>query len=144
MNNYQITERGEIINTRTNHTLKPDINNFGYCRVRLGGKRYFVHRLVAEKYLSNPEGKEQVNHIDGDKLNNAVSNLEWVSASENQRHRRNVLKKNKGYQLYTVEMAMKAKELLSEGLSTYKVAEALGTSQTWASKIKQNKLLYAM
>ena len=45
-----------------------------------------VHRVVAMKYLPNPENKEEVNHIDGNKSNNSVSNLEWVTRSQNHQH----------------------------------------------------------
>jgi hypothetical protein len=62
----------------------------GYIEVVLcdGHKRFYrlVHRLVAETFIPNPEGKREVNHKDGDKTNNHVSNLEWVTPKENIKH----------------------------------------------------------
>lgn len=84
---YQIFEDGTVIGARGKE-LKTDINSVGYKRVSLcrDGKvlRMFVHRLVALHFLEKPDGDGWcVNHIDGDRLNNHASNLEWVSLSEN-------------------------------------------------------------
>lgn len=71
--------------------LKPNINNSGYLNVRLKDsdenvKTYLVHRLVALSFIRNTENKEYVNHIDGNKLNNNINNLEWSTPSENNFH----------------------------------------------------------
>lgn len=67
-------------------TYRPD----GYCMIflYLNGKRKnkLIHRLVAEAFIPNKEYKKEVNHIDGNKQNNSVNNLEWVTPSENAKH----------------------------------------------------------
>lgn len=83
---YKITQEGIVINKTNGHILKPQPNSKGYLRVVIGGERKFVHRLVAEKYIPNPNNYQQVNHIDGNKQNNSVENLEWVSNQENRDH----------------------------------------------------------
>lgn len=86
MDDYEVLPNGKILNKRWNRYVKPQPNNKGYGRVQLCGKFYFVHRLVAEKYIPNPNNLPQVNHIDGDKTNNCIENLEWVSNQENRNH----------------------------------------------------------
>ena len=58
----------------------------GYLTVGINRKQYKIHRLVATIFIPNPENKEQVNHIDGNKANNSVSNLEWSTRNENIKH----------------------------------------------------------
>ena len=83
---YEITRDGKVINKLSGETVKAQPNDKGYLRVGICGKLRFVHRLVAEKFLPNPENKPQVNHIDGNKTNNNVDNLEWVTNKANREH----------------------------------------------------------
>lgn len=88
---YLITSNGEVIGRRLGKPLKPETIWNGYKRVCIRdsegkSKHVLVHRLVAEAFVPNPEGKTDVNHIDENKANNAVSNLEWLTRSENCRH----------------------------------------------------------
>jgi hypothetical protein len=108
--NYSISNYGRVksnsrIIIRSNNRqhsvveriLIPGIDKNGYERVGLmidnKLKSYKVHRLVALNFLDLVDGKNQVNHIDGNKSNNNISNLEWVNNSENQIHSYRILKK---------------------------------------------------
>lgn len=83
---YEITKEGQVINKHNGHILKPQPNGKGYLRVSIGKKMFFVHRLVAEKFIPNPENKTQVNHKNCVKTDNRVENLEWVTNQENRTH----------------------------------------------------------
>ena len=87
LDDYEITKDGEVINIRWGgRKVKPQPNGKGYLRVHIAGRMRFVHRLVAEKYVPNPNNLPQVNHKDGNKKNNRADNLEWVSNYENRQH----------------------------------------------------------
>lgn len=87
-NNYNIYQDGSI--TRGSKALKGGLDRYGYKLFTLSqqGKRKTVysHRLVAVNYIANPYNLPVVNHLDGDKQNNLVSNLEWTTVSGNTKH----------------------------------------------------------
>lgn len=88
--NYAVSNDGRVKNTVTDRELKPIRERTGYSHVTLcnGGKHHqtSIHRLVAQEFIPNPDDKPMVNHIDGDKANNRVDNLEWCTPSENMQH----------------------------------------------------------
>lgn len=87
---YIISDEGIIKNIATDRIINPWLNNNSYYYVTLNlegtRKNYRVHRLVAEKFIPNPNNLPQVNHKDGDKRNNKADNLEWCDSSYNVQH----------------------------------------------------------
>ena len=92
---YYVSTYGEVY-TPSGKYLKPYPRGNGYLGVDIAGKKMLLHRLVAEVFLTNPNNLEIVNHIDGNKHNDEVWNLEWCDRSYNQIHAyKNGLQKKK-------------------------------------------------
>lgn len=89
-NMYQVSNQGRIFSLRNNKILKPKKTRTGYYRVSLSAKGirkdYLVHRLVANAFIPNPEKKLTVNHINENKHDNCIENLEWATQSEQNIH----------------------------------------------------------
>jgi hypothetical protein len=84
---YKVCSSGRVYSVKRSKWLKPQNRGGGYMYVDLGKENpRRVHRLVAQAFIPNPDGKPHVNHIDGNKQNNKVENLEWCTRSENTIH----------------------------------------------------------
>lgn len=84
--NYQISDDGRVWSKKSNKWLKPiDVNGYKKVSLYKNGKEYqrLVHRLVAEAFIPNPNNYEEINHINEDKSDNRVENLEWCTSSYN-------------------------------------------------------------
>lgn len=130
---YNVNEQGLVVNTRTGRVLKPDIVWDGYERVTLSQnnklKRFRVHRLVAEAFIQNPNNLPMVNHKDGDKRNNHVSNLEWVDCQQNTKHAFDNNLRKSGEEHYgvrlTTKIVEKVCELIELGLTRGRILKQL-------------------
>lgn len=120
--NYAITKEGNVYSKRYNRFLKATKNGEGYYTVKLINnkeyKTHYIHRLVAEYFITRIENKNYVNHKDGIRSNNSIENLEWVDNIENIKHgykRRGFIKNR--YNFITID---KIKELKIEADSENK------------------------
>lgn len=136
--------KGKSIQLRDGFYLKVDIAK-GYERVTLfknnNRKRVMVHRLVAQHFVDNPKNKPEVNHIDGNKRNNKLTNLEWVTSSENQLHafKTGLQKPTKSNKRLEYSDVCRIREMLDEGMKQTKIAKIFDVYPSTISSIKTGK-----
>lgn len=108
---YSIATDGTITNLRTNISIAGSLSRAGYVYIRFSvdGQKYraYLHRLLATHFIPNPENYPIVNHKDGNKQNNTLSNLEWVTYSQNVKHAHDndLIQKRREYEYYDTDLS---------------------------------------
>ena len=152
-NGYKISNCGRVKNTN-NKILKPFDNGNGYKQVHLmkNGKRYvkYVHRLVAECFIANPNNLPQVNHINFNKSNNQVDNLEWVTNQENNNHyiksefaknvniKRGQILASKYYKLYVKPIEEDIVNMYNKKYTMYEIAKKYKVGNSMVCRVLKN------
>lgn len=146
---YEVSSNGIVRNVKTGRRLKPDLHKEGYDRVTLTkegvSKHLFNHRLVAIAFLLNEENHPVVNHIDGNRQNNNVENLEWCSHKHNSQHAiklgLRVAKTGEdcSYAKLSNDIASEIIEDIKSGKKYAEISEEREVSQATISMIKTGK-----
>lgn len=144
---YRVSDSGEVFSSISNKILKPIDDGNGYLAVSLYidgmSEKYKIHRLVAEVFIENTSNLLTVNHKDGNKLNNNVDNLEWMSQGDNTKHAWTSGLMLKGEQTpiakLTDESVEKVIELFYAGMTNQQIGEMFGVARGTISKIRDRK-----
>jgi YesN/AraC family two-component response regulator len=152
-NEYQVSNLGRVksLERYVNHNygglklvyekyMKLSKSNNGYYGLSLKRKRKSIHRLVAITFIENKNNLPCINHIDGDKSNNCVSNLEWVNYSQNLKHAfDNNLRSSKGTKhpqcKLTEKEVKQIRELYNKGLDHKTIADMFSISKSYVGTI---------
>jgi len=135
-NNYFVSNYGRIKNKKEEiRKLKPNVH--GYIKISINNKSYSVHRVVALAFIPNIKNKEFVNHIDGNKTNNKLTNLEWATCLENNIHKINNNLSNTTKKVIQYDINMNK---LNEFISITDASKNLNLSTTTITNSCNNKI----
>ena len=145
---YHVDELGNVYGVKGGVLSLQVCKKKGYLTVKISYfngdvKRKKVHRLVAEAYIPNPDNLPVVNHIDGNKTNNCVDNLEWTTVEYNTWHAANILKAQKGDKATNLtineSIAIKVCEMLEKNMRNMDIADYLGIPRNIVRDIRTRK-----
>lgn len=147
---YAITKSGKVWSYYLKIFVKHRNNRTGYYQVGLSLKSQrkfiYVHRLVAQTFIPNPENKTDVNHKDLDRSNNNLDNLEWATRSENIQHSERYyrvnkqIKRNRSNRKLFIEDVITINEKIKQGLKLKEIGDMFNVDSSLISQIKRGKI----
>lgn len=142
---YQVSNFGKIRRFSDGKILKQSIGTSGYYKIALwknGRYRHFlVHRIIAIHFIQNPQNKKFVNHKDGNKLNNSIDNLEWMTRKENHSHAAKSGLMSHGTDRHNAKLNPSiAKQIRESSLSCSELSVIWGINERHVRKIKNNEI----
>ena len=143
---YLVSNQGRV--KHENRILSGSKQKDGYIRVKIRGKSYPIHRIVAEVFVENKYNKPFVNHIDGNKQNNHADNLEWCTQKENVNHARKNNLQSKAINTYKGKFSQEQRDEIKrlwdeEGISKREIAKRYNVSHTCINDIISDRYKYA-
>jgi 3'-phosphoadenosine 5'-phosphosulfate (PAPS) 3'-phosphatase len=137
---YQATTTGEIFSLKNKKFLSKGDDTYGYDTCNLEGKTYKVHKLIGMTFLDNPNSHIQIDHTNRNRKDNNVSNLRYVSSSENQNNKRPYAKKSPELRNIQVKKSTFKVTVVTKGKPTiHKSFKTLEEAQTFRDKILTEK-----
>lgn len=142
---YTIDKDGNVYSYKSNKYLKTRVDRGGYVTINIQddsgrNRTKRIHRLIAEAFIPNPDNKPEVNHIDTNKQNNSINNLEWVTSKENKTHAYlndlYPIGENHGNAVLKESIVITICEMLQEGVRNKDISEKLGVHKDVISHIK--------
>ena len=145
---YRGDGKGSGIHIYPSIILRPCLNSVGYYQVSLSinnnRRRYMIHRLVADAFCYHQKGKDYVNHIDGNYLNNRYNNLEWVSCKENVCHAIvngfvEIYGEDSHFSKFTNQQADIIRSIKKKGITTKELSILLGVNKSCINRINNGE-----
>lgn len=150
IDDYEVSNKGDIRSRKCGrckqYATRIDTAGYEAFSITIAKKsvNFLVHRVVAKAFIDNPENKRTVNHKDGDKLNNDVSNLEWASYSENNQHAIDTNLRVSGEKHHkaklTEDNVIEIRALIEAGFSLSDIARTFNVNKSLILKIKQREI----
>lgn len=140
---YEVSTKGRIRKSTTKRIKKPEISKTGYPTIRLSygvakkGKHFNIHTLVATAFLDNPNNYPCVNHIDGNKTNNDVTNLEWCSYSRNNKHAYDTGLKKPYQTIITPDQRVDVINMMKNGVKVKDIAKLFKVTESCIYMIRR-------